>query len=501
MRVGVIQRILSRLLWFTVASLVVPMLVAIVYRESVWWAFAIPAVAAGALAYGFARSAALRQAPKDSLRRREGFIAVVLGWLVLVDFTAVAFYLTGEFPGVAEAFFESMSGYTTTGATVIAQIEDLPYSVLFTRSFSHWMGGMGIIVLSVAILPELAVGGMQLFSTEATGIDSDKLAPRIAHTARRLWGIYVAITATQTVFLLLGGMGIFDAVNHAMATIATGGFSTKNASIASFDSLYIELVILVFMFISGLSFTMQFRAIGDLRAGRSPEKLLASPEVRLYTAITVAACLLITINLYFSESYAAKDGAAGRYDTLAECLRWASFQVIAVVTTTGFGTDGFEYWPPFSQLILVFLMLLGGCAGSTAGGSKVIRLYVVVKHALIQMRLLIRPRLVEPLRVGGRDVPRETVEAVLGFYLLYFAAILLGGVAMTALGMDIVSGTTASISAVNSIGPGLGTVGATQNFADVPDAGLYLLSFGMLLGRLEIYPLLVLFTGHFWRRG
>lgn len=490
MRTAVIQRITSRLLWFTVAALAVPMLVGIIYLERRFWAFGVAAVAAAGWALYFARKARGRD-DASSLRRREAFLAVTLGWLILVTFNALAFYLTGSFVGFAEAFFESMSGFTTTGASVVSNIEGLPHSVLFMRSFSHWIGGMGIIVLSVAILPELAVGGMQLFSAEATGIDSDKLAPRIAATARRLWGLYVAITAVQAVFLLFGGMSVFDSVNHAMATIATGGFSTKNTSVAAFDSLYLELVIVFFMFISGISFTMQFRAFADLRAGRRPERLLSSPEVRWYTYITVFACVFITLNLYYSDVY----------ETLGSSLRYAGFQVVSIITTTGFGTADFAVWPHFSQLTLVALMLIGGCAGSTAGGSKVVRLYVVAKHALIQMRRLVRPRLVEPLIIGDREVPHETTEAVLGYYLLYFVLLFAGGLLMTALGLDLVSGTTAAVSALNSIGPGLGTVGAAENFAQVPDAGLYCLSLGMLLGRLEIYPLLVLFTSHFWRRG
>ncbi|MCG8425207.1 MAG: TrkH family potassium uptake protein [Proteobacteria bacterium] len=491
MRTGVIQRIVSRMLWFTVVALVVPMLVGIGYGESSWWAFAVPAVLAAGAAEFFARRPAARCASTDSLHRREGFVVVILGWVILVCFNAVAFYLTGAFVGFAEAFFESMSGFTTTGASVVDDIEGLPRSVLCMRSFSQWIGGMGIIVLSVAILPELAVGGMQLFAAEATGIESEKLAPRIAATARRLWGLYVAITAIEVVFLLLGGMSLFDAISHAMTTIATAGFSTKNASIAGFDSLYIEIVIIVFMFLSGLSFTLLFRSINDIRAGRLPNKLWQSPEARLYTLITLAACLFISVNLYFE----------GTYDSLGSSLRYGSFQTVSIITTTGYGTAASESWPAFSQLCLVFLMLIGGCAGSTAGGTKVVRLYVVAKHALIQLRLLIRPRLVQTLQIGDHDVPPETTEAVLGYYLLYFAAFFIGGLFLTALGLDIVSGATASISAVSSIGPGLGTVGASQNFSGVPDAGLYLLSFGMLLGRLEIYPVLVLFTSHFWRRG
>lgn len=487
MRRGVLQRIVSRMLWFTVAALAVPMLVGLGYRDGAWWAFAPPCLLAAMLAYAFARLPRALEAPRDSLRRREGFLAVTLGWLVIVFFTALAFHISGQFAGFAEAWFESMSGYTTTGATVIADIEALPESILFARSLAHWIGGMGIIVLSVAILPELAVGGMQLFSAESSGIESDKLAPRIVDTARRLWSLYVGITTLQTVLLLFGGMSLFDAVNHSMATIATGGFSTKNASIAGFDSLYIEMVILAFMFLSGMSFALQYRAVIQAR----PQPLLSSPEVRLYTLVTALACLAVTLNVFL----------AGFYESFWTSLRYASFQVVSIITTTGFGTADFDEWPHFARLALVCLMIIGGCAGSTAGGSKVVRLYVVLKHAGMQLRKLVRPRLVEVLHIGDREISRETTEAVLGYYLLYFAALVGGSLVMTALGLDFVSGTTAAVSALNSIGPGLGTVGAAESFATVPDPGLYLLSFGMLLGRLEIYTVLVLFTAHFWRRG
>ncbi len=490
MRIGVVFRVLSRLLWFSGIGLLFPMLVAIGYGESNWPIWGMAMVLASLAAYGISHLPSTLDAPKDSLRRREGLLAVSLGWLVLVFFTALAYHMSGEFESFAHAYFESMSGYTTDGATVINNIEALPHSILFMRSFSHWVGGMGIIVLSVAILPELSVGGMQLFSAEASGIDSDKLAPRIAATARRLWVLYVVITVAEAVLLWFGNMSIFDAINHAMATIATGGFSTKNDSIGGFDSLYIELVIVFFMFISGISFTLQYRAIF---LGQ-PKKLLESPEVRLYIKIILVVITLLTINTY----------GAGVYDSVFTALRYSVFETVSIITTTGFGINpeaDFDLWPDFSRVLLVGIMLIGGCAGSTAGGSKVVRLYVVAKHAGVQIRKLVRPRLVQTLHIGDREVPRETTEAILGYYLLYFTIITVLGLALTALGLDFISGTTAAVSAMNSIGPGLGTVGAAESFSAVPDAGLYLLSGGMLLGRLEIYPLLVIFSSHFWRKG
>lgn len=490
MRTGVVLRVLSRLLAFAGMALFFPLVIAALYGEDDWFMWTAPMLLAAILAYAIAKLPITQVAPKDSLRRREGFLSVTLGWLVLVFFTALAYHIGGHFESFAHAYFESMSGYTTTGATVINDIEALPHSILFMRSLSHWIGGMGIIVLSVAILPELAVGGMQLFTTEASGIDSDKLAPRISATARRLWLLYVAITAALTMLLLAGDMSLFDAVNHAMSTIATGGFSTKNESIGGFDSLYIELVITCFMLVSGLSFTLQYRAL----VLRQPKRLLQSPEVRLYMKILAFTIILVTINTY----------GAGIYSSVFTALRYATFEVVSIMTTTGFGINpeaDFDLWPDFSRLLIVGIMMIGGCAGSTAGGFKVVRLYVVLKHALVQIRRLVRPRLVQTLHIGDREVSRETTEAILGFYMLYFTIIMILSCALTALGMDLVSGTTAAVSAINSVGPGLGTTGAVESYSAVPDTGLYLLSGGMLLGRLEIYPLLVLASSHFWRRG
>jgi trk system potassium uptake protein len=486
MRPAVLKRILSRLLFVSAAAHTVPLLFALIMREGHWLPWLLPAAVAGAIGGWLARQPEVKRSPRD-LRRREGFLAVSMSWLVLVLFTSAAFYLTGEFETIADTVFESMSGWTTTGATILDDIEAMSRPVLLMRSLSHWLGGLGIIVLSVAILPGLAVGGMQLFSAEATGLEADKLAPRIAATARRLWSLYVGLTVVLAVLLMLGGISMWDAINHAMSTLATGGFSTLNASVAGLDSLYAEILILVFMFLGGIGFTLHYRAI----IRRNPKPLLQSPEVRLYAALMLAATVIIGISLYTNDIY----------DRFGDVVRYASFQAVSIMTTTGFGTADFDAWPHVARVVLVGLMLIGGCAGSTAGGSKVIRLYVVSKHAILQLHRLVRPRLVAPLKVGDRPIPREATEAVLGFYLLSFAAITGGAIIVTALGMDFESGVSAAVATVNTIGPGLGTVGAADTFADVPTAGKYALSFGMLLGRLEIYTVLVLFTTHFWRRG
>lgn len=485
LRLSVIFRILSRLLLFAAASLLPPTLIAIANEESLWCIWLGTAVAFGLLGGGLFHH--YRTVADDGMRRREGFFSVVVGWLILVLATTVAFYLSGYFPTFAAAWFESMSGFTTTGASVFSDVEALPSSIVFQRAFSHWIGGMGIIVLTVAILPELRVGGMQLVSAESSGIESEKLTPRIVATARRLWTIYLGLTLVEVLLLWAGGLSFFESWLHAFATVATGGFSNKNASVGAFGSLYVEIVIMIFMFLSGMSFALHYRAL----TRRTPVVFWKSPEVRLYTGLTFAIISLITWDLL----------AERVYTDFGRALRDASFQSISILTTTGFVTADFNTWPDFSRLLLVVAMFIGGCAGSTAGGSKVVRLYVVAKYAMLQLKRLVRPRLVAPIRIGKRDVSHETVEGILGFYWLYFAAIVIGGLTMAFLGMDLISGFTAAVSALNSIGPGLGSVGATQNFGHIPESGLYLLSFGMLLGRLEIYTVLVLFTVHFWRRG
>ena len=481
----VLLAVSAKLLKFCSIVLIVPTLVSFGYKEDIWLAWLAPSFASFLLGIVIAQTPKVKSLQTLAINRKESFLCVVFAWMLLVCFTSIAFFATNHFGSYAHAFFESMSGFTTTGATIFSEIESLPHSILFMRSWSHWIGGMGIIVLSVAILPDLGIGGTHLFSTEATGLDTDKLAPKIANTARRLWGLYFLITFLLTLALIFLDMSIFDAINHSMATIATGGFSTKNQSIYSFNSSSIEWCIGLFMWVSGLSFTLQYR----LLFRRQIKSFWKNPEVKLYLLITVLAIGLISLNLLFNNTY----------ERFSEAFRYSAFQVVSVITTTGFGTADFNGWPDFSRLLLVLLMLVGACAGSTAGGSKMIRLLVVIKHTSASIQKTIRPRLIKPVLIAGKKIPPESTNATTGYYLLFFGIIVLLAVSLTWLGMDLVSGTTASISVLNSIGPGLGTVGASENYGHIHSLGLYLLSFGMLLGRLEIYPILVLCSTHFWK--
>ncbi len=486
MRQIVFEHICYRILYAISGILMVPLSIALIAQEDVWHAYAIAISFSLIGAVVLSQSASGKKMPP--LNHKEALLVVVLGWLILVTVTAVAYRLSGFFPSFSMAFFESMSGFTTTGATILEHIEKLPKSLLFMRSFSHCIGGVGIIVLSVAILPELAAGGLQLFAAESSGIQSEKLAPRISGTARRIWGFYIGITVAETIFLAFGNMSIFDAINHSMSTVATGGFSTKNASIGHYNSLYIELVILAFMFLSGISFALQCRVL----ISRRIRPLFNSIETRVYIFITLVAIALLTLNIY---------GTTPHYDTIGDSLRYASFQTVSIITTTGFTTTDFDVWPDASRFILLALMFLGGCSGSTAGGSKIIRTVVVIKHAVHSLRRMLRPNLVETIVINGRAIPRETTEGVLGFYALYFMATGIGSLILITLGLDLVSGTSAAISSMSSVGPGLGALGASESYSSVSSAGLYLLSAGMLLGRLELYTILVLFTSHFWRKG
>lgn len=422
------------------------------------------------------------------LRRREGFVVVSGSWISIILWGAIPFLFVPQIPDLASAIFESASGFTTTGATILLDIELLPESFLFWRSFSHWLGGMGIIVLSVAILPELAVGGMQLISAESSGLSVDRLAPRIASTAKRLWVLYVALTGVEIALLWIHpDVNLFDAVNHAFATTATGGFSTKQASVAHFDSLYFDVVVTVFMLLAGLNFALQFRALSGEHG-----KLFTSTETRWYLGLFLSVTALITWNLI----------DAGIYSSIGEALRYTGFQVSAILTTTGFGTADFDRWPTFSKCLLVVLMTIGGCAGSTAGGLKVIRLVVVLKHAVRECQRLIYPRMVKPVMIDRKAVEEETLFSILGFFLLYMLVFVLSMVLLSVLPheqpMSITTAATASLSALNSIGPGLEGVGPAESFAWIHPFGKLTLSFCMLLGRLEIYSLLILFMPRFW---
>jgi trk system potassium uptake protein TrkH len=356
--------------------------------------------------------------------------------------------------------------------------------MLFWRSLTHWIGGMGIIVLSLAILPFLGVGGMQLFKAEVPGPTADKLTPRITETAKILWGVYVLLSAAETVLLMLGGMNLFDALCHTFGTMATGGYSTRNASVGAFNSAYIDYVIIFFMLLAGTNFSLHYRFLRrDWRA------YFRNQEFLFFLSIVGIATLIIGVDTFFNN-----------YSNVPETLRRTLFQVVAILTTTGYGTADYEQWSFSSQFILFMMMFFGGCAGSTGGGMKIVRIFVLVKFVYSEVTRLLHPHAVVKVRFGGAVVPREVVTNVLGYFILFVITFVLGVLIMASLGMDMPTSFGAVVAALGNIGPGLGQVGPTDNYAFMPAIGKWVLSLLMLMGRLELFTVIILLSPYFWQK-
>jgi trk system potassium uptake protein TrkH len=477
----IIFRLLGFLLLMESVFLFVSLLVSLFYGEHDWLAFAL-AFAATFLTGG---SAVLftRKADK-AFGKREGYIIVSLVWVVFSLFGALPFIISGAIPDFTDAFFETISGFTTTGASILNNIEALPHGILFWRSLTQWMGGMGIIVLSIAILPFLGVGGVQLFSAEVPGLSYDKLHPRVRETAQRLWIIYVGFTLIETVLLWLGGMTLFDALNHSFTTMSSGGYSTKQASIAYFTSPFIHYVIVLFMFIAGVNFTLAYFALKlDFK------KVFRNEEFRVYTLITIVFTAVIALRLYLAGGIGAE-----------ESFRTSLFQVVSIITTTGFATADYLLWPSLLIALIFVLMFIGGSAGATSGGVKVIRILLILKNCYFELKRIVHPKAIIPMRLNGKTVPQPIVNSVLAFIVFYLLIFMGGSVFMAGLGLDMESAMGAVASALGNIGPGLGSVGPAENFAHLPHVGKWLLAFLMLLGRLELFTVLIIFAPTFWKK-
>ena len=480
MNIAGVLHLQGLLLLFLAGAMLTPLPFSLYYDEADVLPLLASAAVTALVGVGLYRTTRLDR----ELRAREGFAVVTFGWIFFSFFGALPFLLSGAIPSLTDAFFETMSGFTTTGATILTDVEVLPRGLLFWRSMTHWIGGMGIIVLSLAILPFLGVGGMQLFRAEVPGPVADKLTPRVTETAKILWGVYVLISAAQVLLLLLGGMDLFDALCHTFGTMATGGYSTRNASVGGFGSAYIDYVIVIFMFLAGSNFALHYRFLrGDFRA------YVHNREFLFYASIFAGATLLVGAATY-----------ATRYDSLADTVRYALFQVVSIGTTTGFGTADYVQWPSSAQFILFVLMFIGGSAGSTAGGMKVMRIYLLLKFILVEVNRLIHPHAVLPVRIGRNTVPREVVTNVLGFFVLYMVLFVVGVLIMAGLGLDLLTSFGAIAATLGNIGPGLGDVGPTDNYAFIPAAGKWVLSAFMLLGRLEIFTVVILFSPSYWRK-
>ena len=482
MNLRIIVRFTGTLILFLGLSMAGPVLVALLFKDGSVHGLSLSALITaltGLIILIFTRNPGSRQ-----LSSRDGLAIVTLGWVMAGLFGTLPYILCGTIPEFTDACFESISGFTTTGASILNEIESLPPGILFWRSLTQWLGGMGIIVLSIAILPYLGIGGMQLYKAEVPSPVVDKLKPRISETAKTLWKVYVLFTCVEILLLSVGGMSLFDAVCHAFCTMPTGGFSTKNGSIAQYNSVYFDSVIIVFMLLAGINFSLHYRLIkGDTRVfGRDS-------ECRVFLILVAVFIIIITLNIHGPV-----------YASLAQAFRDAAFQVSSIITTTGFVTADYATWPALSQLILLISMFLGAMAGSTGGGIKIMRIVLLARHGYHQIFRIIHPRAVTTLKLNGLPVPEEILSSIWGFFILYIGIFVTASLVMAGLGLDFVSSFASVAASLGNIGPGLGVVGPVENYSTIPVAGKWVLVLCMLLGRLEIYTVLALLAPAYWRK-
>lgn len=418
-----------------------------------------------------------------TIGKKEGFIIVSSVWIVFSFFGSLPYIISGAIPNFTNAFFETISGFTTTGSSVLNDIESLPHGILFWRSITQWLGGMGIIVLSLAILPVFGIGGMQLFMAEVPGPTPDKISPRIRQTAKTLWVIYLGFTVIETLLLWIGGMSIFDAVCHSFTTMATGGFSTKQASIAHWSSPFIQYVIVVFMFFAGTNFTLSYLVLkANFKSAFKDEEFRYYGFFILFFTSIVAVGLFFSTNLGFEQSF-----------------RDALFQVVSIITTTGYATADYLQWTPVLSIFIFALFFFGGSAGSTGGGIKIMRIVLLLKNSYYELRRMLHPHAIIPVRFNNHSVDSKIITNVLAFFMLYFIIFGLSVIIYTFMEPDLESAMGAVATSLGNIGPGLGNVGPAENFSHVQPLGKWFLSFLMLLGRLELFTVLVLFSPTFWK--
>lgn len=456
--------------------------ISIYYGDGDWFALLISGLIT--LIIGFVGWISTRNQSNGGLKKRDGYLIVTLGWLCMSLFGTLPYLISQEIPDFTNAFFETLSGFTTTGASILNDIESMGKGILMWRSLTQWIGGMGIIVLTVAILPILGIGGMQLFVAEAPGVTPDKLKPRIADTAKRLWLIYLGLTVSEAILLKIGGMNYFDAINHALTTMATGGFSTKQSSIAYFTTPFIQYVIVIFMFLAGTNFTLTYFGLhGQLK------KVWENEEFKFYAGFTIGFVILISVVVYLVTDHSFESS-----------FRDSLFQIVSIITTTGFVTADYTGWAPLVTVIFFMFMFVGASAGSTAGGVKVVRHIILLKNSILELRRQIHPNAVLPVRLNKRAVSPEITYNVMAFMIIYFMIFALGAILISALGYDFNTSIGAVATCLGNIGPGFGKVGPMDNFALISDPGKWILSFLMLLGRLELFTVLILFTPYYWTK-
>jgi len=482
MRWRYILNIVGILILFFGLTMIFPLLVGLYYKDQ----SVIPILKSMGITIisGLLLHLYFRRAKAEFISQREGIAIVAVSWTAVGLFGALPFYLGGECSVFVDAFFESVSGVTTTGASVLTNVEVVSKGLLFWRSFIQWLGGMGIIVLSIAILPFLGVGGMQLFKAEVPSPVPDKLKPRIRDTAMMLWKVYALFSAAEVILLLIGGMDFYEALCHTFTTMPTGGFSTKSASIAHFNSVYFDVVIIVFMLLAGINFSLHYQMLRG-----KPLAFWRDIECRFFLGFVLLLIIIVSFNIYGSI-----------YEKIDQALRFGAFQVVSIITTTGYATADYEKWPAMSQLILLFCMFIGASAGSTGGGMKCVRVLLCFKFCYKELFALIHPRAVKQIKIGGKPVSDDIMRSILGFLALYMSIFAFCAILLAGMGVDFVTSFGAVAATIGNVGPGFGLVGPVENYAQIPCLGKWLLIWCMLLGRLEIYTVIILLVPEFWRK-
>ncbi|WP_298346106.1 potassium transporter TrkG [uncultured Algibacter sp.] len=489
----IIFHFLGLLLLFNGGFMLLSSLISLIYQDGVSFQMFLAGITT--LIVGIVAMLFTRKHNKE-MNKREGYIVVSFGWIIMSLSGTLPYVFTESIPNFTNAFFETMSGYTTTGASILNDIEAVPKGVLFWRSLTHWIGGMGIIVLAIAILPLLGIGGMQLFAAEAPGPSADKLHPRITDTAKRLWLIYFGYTAAETLLLSVAGMSFFDAINHALCTLSTGGFSTKNASVAYWNGQpIIQYIIILFMFLAGTNFVLSYFAFKG-----KVQKIIKDDEFKLYfwfiAIFTIIAALIIYFRADVSASSVNHPMVWGEGES---AFRHALFQVLAIVTTTGFVSADYTMWTPFLVVFFFGLMFLGGSAGSTSGGVKVVRHLILIKNGFLEFKRTLHPSAILPVRYNKRAISGDIVFNILGFFILYMLSFIIGSLGFSIMGIEFKSAIGLAASTLGNVGPAIGDFGPVNNYAPLPAAGKWWASFLMLIGRLELFTVLILLTPFFWR--
>ncbi|MCO6500194.1 MAG: TrkH family potassium uptake protein [Vicingus serpentipes] len=438
------------------------------------------------LFFGFLLKYITRNSKNDEVKKREGYLIVALGWLTMTAFATLPYVISGAIPNYTDAFFETISGLTTTGASILNDIEGLPKGILFWRSMTQWIGGMGIIVLTIAILPLLGVGGMELFASEAPGPTKDKIHPRIKETAKRLWFIYFSLTAFECILLMFAGMDFYDAINHSLTTMSTGGFSTKQASIAYFNSPLIQYIIIAFMFIAGTNFTLLYFGFKF-----KFKKIWTNDEFKWYLGAVIGLLAITLPTIYILHN---------NHQGFEKAFRDTLFQIVSIITTTGYASADFTTWGTFITFIFFLLLFTGASAGSTSGGMKIVRIVLLIKNGFLEFKRRLHPSAVIPVHLNGEGVSSKIIYNLLAFVFFYLFVFVTGSIVMTFLGVDFLEAISSVATAVSNVGPGIASVGPSENFYHIPTAGKWVLSFLMLLGRLELFTIAILFTPYFWKR-